>query len=165
MPILEANSLEFLSRSPEQTRRVGMRLGAQLKAGDVICLEGDLGAGKTTFVQGLASGWGSTDPISSPTYVLVNQYRRTDEELFAHLDAYRLQNAFEADVLDLDNLIAKGPLVVEWAKRIVEVLPEENLYIKMKWIDEEYRQMHFNANGEYYQDLMEGFQNSMLGGS
>ena len=142
-----------------------MRLGAQLKAGDIICLDGDLGAGKTTFVQGLASGWGSTDPISSPTYVLVNRYRRTDEERFAHLDAYRLQNASEAEALDLDELIAAGPLVVEWAPRIIEVLPTENLIIKMSWIEEEYRQMYFKANGEYYQDLLTSFQQSMLGGS
>ncbi|MBT3240081.1 MAG: tRNA (adenosine(37)-N6)-threonylcarbamoyltransferase complex ATPase subunit type 1 TsaE [Chloroflexi bacterium] len=165
MPILESNSYEFISRSPEQTRRVGMRLGAELKSGDIICLEGDLGAGKTTLVQGLASGWGSTDPISSPTYVLVNQYRRIDDERFAHLDAYRLQNAMDADALDLEELIANGPLVVEWAPRIIEVLPEENLNIKMTWVEEEHRQMYFKANGDYYQKLLEDFKKSMLGGS
>ncbi len=165
MPILESNSYEFISRSPEQTRRVGMRLGAELKTGDIICLEGDLGAGKTTLVQGLASGWGSTDPISSPTYVLVNQYRRIDGERFAHLDAYRLQSAMDADALDLEELIANGPLVVEWAPRIIEVLPAENLNIKMSWVGEEHRQMHFKANGEYYQKLLEDFQKSMLGGN
>lgn len=142
-----------------------MRLGAQLKAGDIICLDGDLGAGKTTFVQGLASGWGSTDPVSSPTYVLVNQYRRTDDERFAHLDAYRLQNANEAEALDLDDLIDTGPLVVEWAPRILEVLPAENLIIKMSWIEEEHRQMYFKANGDYYQDLLTIFQQNMFGGS
>lgn len=86
MPILDPNSLEFFSRSAEQTRRVGMRLGALLQKGDVIALVGDLGAGKTTFVQGVAVGWGSTDAVSSPTYVLVNVYRRTDGTQFAHLD-------------------------------------------------------------------------------
>jgi len=75
MPILDPNSMEFISRSAEQTRRVGMRLGTLLQTGDVICLIGDLGSGKTTFVQGLASGWGSLDPVSSPTFVLVNVYR------------------------------------------------------------------------------------------
>jgi tRNA threonylcarbamoyladenosine biosynthesis protein TsaE len=69
MPILNANTLEFVSRSPEQTRRLGMRLGALMQAGDVICLSGDLGSGKTTLVQGIARGWGSLDPVSSPTFV------------------------------------------------------------------------------------------------
>ena len=59
MPILDLHSLDFFSRSPEQTRRIGIRLGGALQAGDVICLQGNLGAGKTTFVQGVAQGWGS----------------------------------------------------------------------------------------------------------
>ena len=64
MPILDSHTIEFFSRSPEQTRRIGMRLGAEIKAGDVICLQGDLGAGKTTFVQGLVL---SLIHISEPT--------------------------------------------------------------------------------------------------
>ena len=89
-PILDRHSLEIISRSAEQTRRVGMRLGALLKPGDVICLVGDLGSGKTTLVQGLAAGWGSLDPVSSPTFVIVNLYRRMDQSQLFHLDAYRL---------------------------------------------------------------------------
>jgi len=84
MPILEANAFEFFSRSADQTRRVGMRLGSVLQPGDVVCLDGDLGAGKTTFVQGIAAGWGAVDPVSSPTFVLVNVYRRSDDERLAY---------------------------------------------------------------------------------
>ena len=69
MPILDRNSLEFISRSPEQTRRAGMRLGAMLRPGDVISLVGDLGSGKTVLVQGLANGWGSFT-IQSPVRLL-----------------------------------------------------------------------------------------------
>ncbi len=75
-PILDPHSCELISLSPEQTRRVGMRLGALLQVGDVLALSGDLGAGKTTLMQGIASGWGSLDAVSSPTFVLVNVYRR-----------------------------------------------------------------------------------------
>jgi tRNA threonylcarbamoyladenosine biosynthesis protein TsaE len=75
MPILAPHALEFFSHSPEQTRRVGIRLGALLQSGMVICLEGDLGSGKTTLVQGIAQGWGSSDQVSSPTYVILNEYR------------------------------------------------------------------------------------------
>ena len=78
MPILDPHSLEFISRSAEQTRRVGMRLGGMVGSGDVICLVGDLGSGKTTFIQGFAAGWGSLDPVTSPTFVLVNLYRRPE---------------------------------------------------------------------------------------
>ena len=87
MPILDAHMLEFFSRSPEQTRRIGLRLGSLLKPGDIICLQGDLGAGKTTFTQGLAQGWGSLDSVSSPTFILVNQYPVS----YTHLDVYKRQ--------------------------------------------------------------------------
>ena len=165
MPILEANAFDFISRSPDQTRRVGMRLGAILQRGDVICLDGELGAGKTTLVQGMASGWGSTDPVSSPTFVIVNLYRRTDNEKFAHLDAYRLEDTMDAEMLDLEELLANGPLVVEWAPRIQKTLPDENLSIQMAWADEEYRDMKFKANGEYYENMLTTLQDNILRGA
>ncbi len=165
MPILQANAFEFFSRSPEQSRRVGMRLGAILQRGDVICLNGDLGAGKTTLVQGVAAGWGSTDQVSSPTFVLVNLYRRADGEQFAHLDAYRLSGTTEAIDLDLDHLIDNGPLVVEWAPRIQPALSKNNLTIELEWVEEEHRQMRFIAHGDHYEDILTRFQESMFGGA
>jgi len=124
MPILDPNSLEFISRSAEQTRRLGMRIGALLQTGDVVCLIGELGSGKTTLVQGLASGWGSLDQATSPTFVLVNVYRRPDGQRLYHLDAYRLRGAREAEDLDLDAMLETSPLVIEWAERIQETLPQ-----------------------------------------
>jgi len=100
MPILDTHSLEFFSKSPEQTRRIGMRLGSALKKGDVLCLQGDLGAGKTTFVQGVAQGWGSIDSVSSPTFIIVNMYRRSDGAQLFHLDTYRLESEAEAIITD-----------------------------------------------------------------
>ena len=99
MPILNSHSLEIISRSTEQTRRVGMRLGALLKPGDMVALVGDLGSGKTTLVQGIAAGWGSLDTVSSPTFVIVNVYRHTGGLRLFHMDAYRLNGSTEA--LDL----------------------------------------------------------------
>ncbi|MDH5506068.1 MAG: tRNA (adenosine(37)-N6)-threonylcarbamoyltransferase complex ATPase subunit type 1 TsaE [Anaerolineae bacterium] len=163
MPILDPNSVEFLSRSAEQTRRVGMRLGAILQTGDVLCLEGDLGSGKTTLVQGIAAGWGSLDMVSSPTYVLVNIYRRTDDQQLAHLDAYRLESADQADALDLDALLQAGPLVVEWPQRIKNALPTEHIWVDLDWIDEEQRGMQFSAVGDRNKELLEKFQESMFG--
>ncbi len=165
MPILEANAFEFFSRSPEQTRRVGMRLGALLQRGDVILLDGDLGSGKTTLVQGVAAGWGSTDAVSSPTFVLVNLYRRPDTERLAHLDAYRLSGAAEAIDLDLDALLAGGPLVVEWAHKISASLPQDHLRIQLDYIQEEHRRMKFSASGNHYQDLQASLQENIYRGT
>src|SRR6266545_5006523 len=118
MPILDAHTMDFFSRGPEQTRRIGLRLGGALQVGDVICLQGDLGAGKTTFVQGVAQGWGSLDSVSSPTFILVNVYRRGDEARLFHMDSYRLDSTLEAEELDLDSMLAEGAMLIEWPERI-----------------------------------------------
>jgi len=154
MPVLDSNSLEFISRSAGQTRRLGMRFGTLLKTGDVICLAGELGSGKTTFVQGIASGWGSLDPVSSPSFVLVNVYRGGDGQRLYHLDAYRLENAGQAAELDVDIMLETGPLVVEWADRIRAALPAEHLWVSLRWIDENQRDMVFSARGMRYQGLL-----------
>jgi len=163
MPIIDKRSFEVISRSPDQTRRVGMRLGALLRPGDVIGLEGDLGAGKTTFVQGVAAGWGSLDAVSSPTFVLVKVYRRLDGESLYHLDAYRLSGPAEAIDLDIDAMLSKGPLAVEWADRVKEALPAENLWIKMHWIAEEQHDFMFTAHGEHYQTLLDDYKKEVYG--
>lgn len=164
MPILNADVFEFISRSPDQTRRIGMRLGDLLQPSDVICLNGNLGAGKTTLVQGIASGWGSTDSATSPTFVLVNTYRRADGAVLNHLDAYRLQDALEAEALDLDNLVEAGPLVVEWPERILAALPADNLWIVMDWVADEHRRMLFTPHGEAYARKLEQFKASTVKG-
>lgn len=163
MPILDPHSMEFISRSAEQTRRMGMRLGAMLRSGDIICLVGDLGSGKTTFVQGVASGWGSLDAVTSPSFVLVNIYRAANEQKFYHLDAYRLNDALEAEALDLDAMIESGPLVIEWAERIKDALPEECLWITLRWIDRGQRDMLISARGGRYQELLATMRRQVYG--
>jgi tRNA threonylcarbamoyladenosine biosynthesis protein TsaE len=163
MPILAPNTIEFFSRSAEQTRRVGMRIGAMLRQGDLVCLQGDLGAGKTTLVQGLAQGWGSTDAVSSPTFVLVNVYRKPEGALLFHLDTYRIDSTPEAEELDLDTMLAQGPLVIEWAERVQAILPGENFWIKLEYLDEEQRLMLVTANGKYYESLLLELRQGMFG--
>ena len=163
MAILDENTLDFISRSPEQSRRMGMRLGAMLNLGDIVCLQGDLGAGKTTFVQGLAQGWGSLDPVTSPTFIIVNMYRRADENQLFHLDTYRLESAPEAEMLDLDEMLATGPLVIEWAERIASVLPKDRLWINLEYIAEEQRRLQFTAQGAHYQNMIEKIRKSAFG--
>ena len=162
-PILDRNSLEIISRNAEQTRRVGMRLGALLAPGDVVCLIGDLGSGKTTFVQGLAAGWGSLDPVSSPTFVIINVYRRLDQRKLFHLDAYRLSGPAEAVDLDLDILFETGTMVIEWADIIAEALPDARLWINLRYVDENQRDLIFTAREPHYQQLLAKFRSQVYG--
>ncbi len=163
MPKLDSHTTEFFSRSPEQTRRIGARLGGEIKAGDVICLQGNLGAGKTTFMQGLAQGWESLDAVSSPTFILVNIYRRANVDRLFHLDAYRLESMAEAEELDLDSMMEEGALVVEWPERLGDLVPRERLWIHLEHRAEEQRQMRFNAFGKRYDDLLDGIRQSIFG--
>jgi tRNA threonylcarbamoyladenosine biosynthesis protein TsaE len=155
MPILDAHTLDLFSRSPDQTRRIGMRLGGALQAGDVICLQGDLGAGKTTFVQGIAEGWGSVDSVSSPTFIIVNQYRDVRERQLFHMDAYRLDSTPEAEELDLDAMISRGPLLIEWPERIDQLIPHEHLWVQLDYMNDDEREMKFKSHGKRYDDLLE----------
>ena len=164
MPTLDLHTIDVFSRSPDQTRRIGMRLGGALQAGDVICLQGDLGAGKTTFVQGIALGWGSQDSVSSPTFIIVNVYRRGDESRLFHMDAYRLDSAPEAEELDLDAMLSQGPLLIEWPERMDGLVPDERLWVNLEHVAEEERQMKFRASGSRYEELLEVIRHAVDGG-
>ena len=164
MPILDSHTIDFFSRSPEQTRSIGMRLGGALQAGDVVCLQGNLGAGKTTFVQGIAKGWGSLDSVSSPTFIIVNVYRRADQGQLFHMDAYRLDSTSEAEELDLDSMLSQGPLLIEWPERLNGLVPNERLWIQLEHIDEEEREMKFKSSGQRYDGLLEIIRHAAYGG-
>jgi tRNA threonylcarbamoyladenosine biosynthesis protein TsaE len=155
--------MEFISRSAEQTRRAGMHLGALLKTGDVVGLIGELGTGKTTLVQGISVGWGSLDQVSSPTFVLVNVYRHLDGRRLFHLDAYRLSGPADAIDLDLDAYLERGPLVIEWADRIQEALPNERLCVNLHWVDEYQRDLLIQAQGWRYQEMLTNFRGQVFG--
>jgi tRNA threonylcarbamoyladenosine biosynthesis protein TsaE len=163
MPILDAHAFEFFSKSPEQTRRIGMRLGALLQPGDLICLQGDLGAGKTTLVQGVAQGWGALDEVSSPTFVLVNTYRRADAGQLFHFDAYRIEGLAEAEELDLDNLLIQGPLFVEWPERVEAILPRERLWAFLEYESDEHRSLRFLARGSRYESMLDELRHKVYG--
>lgn len=164
MPILDPNDLEFLSHSPDQSRRIGVRLGELLKPGDVLCLAGDLGSGKTTLAQGIARGWGCIDPVTSPTFVLINEYRRPDSTRLYHLDAFRLSGSEEARGLDLATLFAaEGPLLIEWPERVADVLPGERMWIHLRWVDDSLRRIRFEVMGGRYERLLREFRKAAFG--
>lgn len=164
MPILAEGTLEFLSRSPEQTLRVGVRLGELLMPGDVVCMAGDLGSGKTTMAKGIARGWGSLDPVTSPSFVILNEYRRADSARLYHLDAFRLrgsQEIFELGFLEL--LEDGGPLLIEWPERVAEAIPPERLWVNLHWADESQRGLRFDAVGPRYERLLRDFRKVVVG--
>lgn len=163
MPILDDRNFEFFSHSPDQTRRLGIHLGGYLVPGDVICLEGDLGSGKTTLVQGIGQGWGTLDPVTSPTYVIVNEYRRPGDERLFHLDAYRLESALDAESLDLDRMLTQGPMVIEWADRIKDALPNEHLWIRLSYSALEQRIMMLISQGKRYESMIENLRRKIYG--
>jgi tRNA threonylcarbamoyladenosine biosynthesis protein TsaE len=108
---------ELITNSPAETEAEGERLGSQLKPGDLLLLAGPLGAGKTTFVRGLARGAGSDAHVASPTFQLVRVY--PGRVLLAHVDLYRVKVASELLDLGLDELLDEGAVVVEWGDRLV----------------------------------------------
>lgn len=165
MPILDERSLDFVSHSPEQTRRLGVRLGELLKPGDLILLDGDLGAGKTTFAQGVARGWGSLDPVTSPTFVLINEYRRADQARLFHFDAFRLDGPDEAAALGLQEILdSDGPVLIEWPARVRSILPSESLWVRLRWVDESRRALQLEAHGPRGEALLRAFRKAAFGG-
>lgn len=111
----------FLSAGAEETLALGVKYAKMLKKGDVVLLEGEMGAGKTVFCKGIAKGLGISDEILSPTYAYMNEY---DGKLY-HFDCYRLKCGAQAEALGLcDYFYADGICVVEWAQNIADVLPD-----------------------------------------
>ncbi|MCK5646380.1 MAG: tRNA (adenosine(37)-N6)-threonylcarbamoyltransferase complex ATPase subunit type 1 TsaE [Anaerolineales bacterium] len=165
MPIIAEGSLDFLSHSPEQTLRIGIRLGELIQPGDVICMAGDLGTGKTTIARGIARGWGSLDLVTSPTFVLINEYRRADAMRLYHFDAFRLSGSVEAiDIGLLELFEDRVSILVEWPERVAEVIPDERLWISLRWVDESRRGLHFDALGPRYERLLKDFRKVVFGG-
>ena len=124
--------------SIDETWALARRLAAELKPGDVICLEGDLGAGKTTFVQGLAAALGVSGRVTSPTFCLVQEHKSAAGRLLVHMDLYRL--ATEDDVLAIgwEDYLARGAvLAVEWPERAGGLVPKNAIRVSFVRLDDE----------------------------
>ncbi len=166
MPILSPDTLEFISRSPEQTRRVGARLGMFLTGGEVVALEGELGTGKTVLAQGIGIGWGVTTQLLSPTFILIRRHtRHQDNRLFYHIDLYRITSIQEAIDLGLEELLEDpgAVCVVEWAERATEIFPEEAMWVSLRWMDDYRRSLTFRANGDRHRDILEKLRKELAG--
>lgn len=135
------------TRSEDETIRLAEKLASLLKPGDVITLEGDLGAGKTTFTKGIARGLGVKRVVNSPTFTIVKEY--TGELPLYHMDVYRLEDSDE-DIGFSDYFDGDGISVVEWAQYIKDYLPGEYLNINISYIDEHKRLIKFQPKGVHF---------------
>ena len=112
---------------PKETYDLGVKMGEQAQAGQVICLNGDLGVGKTVFTQGFAAGLGITEPVNSPTFTIVQQYEDGRLPLY-HFDVYRIGDISEMDEIGYEDCFyGQGVTLIEWSELIREILPEHFL--------------------------------------
>ena len=128
----------FITKSPNETVRLGEEYAKSLTSGSIVLLKGDLGAGKTAFTKGIALGLGVTDEILSPTYAYMNDYNG----VLYHYDCYRLSSGEEAEALGLtDYFYANGVCVIEWAENIIDVIPEKAVTVTIEKISKNKRKI------------------------
>lgn len=156
MSTLDPGAIEITSRSPDQTAQLGERLGRLLHGGEVICLAGQLGAGKTVFAQGIGRGWGAADELTSPTFTLIHELHRSiDRSKLYHIDLYRLEKESEAWLLGLIDLMdERASVLIEWPERARSILPPDRLWIAFETVDETQRRITFSATDPVNQSLL-----------
>ena len=142
------------SRGPGETRRLGVRLGRLLRPGDTVLLSGDLGSGKTMFVQGIARGMGFEGSVSSKSFVLMGEYQGRECKLY-HADLYRLEAPEQAEELAVDECGADGVLVAEWPERAPQVFSPDRLLVRFDVTGERTRTLILEAEGERSRELLE----------
>lgn len=150
--------MTFEINSVEETTALGIQLGKLVNSGDIICLTGDLGTGKTHITKGIAKGLGITDNITSPTFTIVNEYE-TGRLKLNHFDVYRVSDPDEIYAIGFDDYIFSDAVcVIEWANYIEEILPEELLHILIEKDlskGEDYRKITLTPYGEKYNYIKE----------
>lgn len=131
--------MKIITKSVQETRKYGQKLAQKVKNGGVVALYGDLGAGKTTLVQGIAQGLGIKQRIISPTFIIVRQYDR-----FWHVDLYRLGSFEEAEAVGIEEIIKdkQNIVVIEWPEKAEKILPEHYIELRLKAISEEEREIN-----------------------
>lgn len=157
--------LTVISRSEAQTESIGSALGRRAQPGDVVALVGDLGAGKTCLTRGMARGLGISEPVTSPTFILVAEYATQRGFPLYHADCYRLGSApTEAQDIGLDELMREdGLCVIEWADRIYSLLPADRLLVTLTATGTDERELVFHASGVRAVDLLQEVHNQAPG--
>ena len=143
---------EFFSNSPNSTLSLGKRIGLLLPLGSIIALTGELGCGKTLLTRGICDGLGvPSRQVNSPTFVLVNEYRGRLPVF--HIDLYRLggvDDSFEIGIMDYFSRAALGVMIIEWAEKIIPLLPDDLLYINLEILSSQRRRIAFSTAGKRF---------------
>jgi tRNA threonylcarbamoyladenosine biosynthesis protein TsaE len=148
--------IELETTNPEATRTFGTRLGELLKAGDIILLDGTLGAGKTHLAQGIARGLGISGAVRSPTFTLINEYTEGRIPLY-HIDLYRTEGNADLATIGLEEYLeGDGVVVIEWSAKGAAWLPTDALYITITPLNDTRRHFRFEAEGERAHTLLTG---------
>lgn len=155
------NMLKITTKSPEETREVGFKLGGLLKQGDIVCLTGDLGAGKTTLTQAIAKGLDVDDYVTSPTFTIINEY--SGRHPVYHFDVYRIEDVDEMYDLGYEEyFFSEGVAIIEWANIIEDILPEERLNINIKrGTEKDLREISIYGNGKRYEEIIKNLKLEM----
>lgn len=161
------HDLDFISHSPTQTERIGARLGHLLRTGDLVLLSGQLGAGKTHLIKGIARGLGYDGLVTSPTFVLINEYRADAAHgrlPIYHVDLYRVRDVTELTTIGLDELwLSEGICLIEWPERAATAMPAEHLHIVLSHVSETKRQIRLTPCGMRYRELLLRFKEETFG--
>jgi tRNA threonylcarbamoyladenosine biosynthesis protein TsaE len=161
----EIEQVVFQTKSSVETIRIGKNIGSRLLPGDVVALVGELGAGKTQFIKGMAMGVGVGKPtyISSPSFTLINEY--PGKIPFYHIDLFRLEWEKEAEELGLEDYFqGEGVTAIEWADKIPSFLPKEMLFIHIVYTGTNTRSLEIIGKGKRYLRIVEGLKDSRVQG-
>lgn len=149
--------MEFIVDTADSTMKLGKKLGELVQSGDIICITGDLGAGKTHFTKGVAEGLGINEPITSPTFTIVNEYEGRLK--LYHFDVYRVCDPDEIEAIGFDEYIFSDAVsIIEWSNFIEELIPEEHIWIDIKKVPEQgidFRKISINYYGDRYNYMKE----------
>ena len=133
----------MITKSAEETKKLAAKIAQEVKGGQVLALSGDLGGGKTTFIQGLAKGLGVKPKITSPTFVLLKNYQTAKGFGLVHIDLYRLEKIKEIESMGIADYLSKKDflVVIEWAEKIKKFLPKDTIWIRFDFIDKNSRKI------------------------
>jgi len=141
--------IRIITHSPEETIKTAEKLGAFIKAGDMIAYKGGLGAGKTTFTRGIAVGMGLGDNVTSPTFALVNEYRGENITLY-HFDMYRIESEDDLESTGFyDYPFEENAAAIEWSENIAQFLPKDTIYITINALGEQEREIIIEDGGRF----------------
>jgi tRNA threonylcarbamoyladenosine biosynthesis protein TsaE len=158
---VDAEGFTFVSHSPVETQRLGSVLGRLLDGDELVCLEGELGTGKTTLIQAVGRAQGVAAPITSPTFTLVNEYQGQKGKIY-HVDLYRLSSPQEIVQAGIDSYFyGDGICLLEWAEKAHAILPVQLLYLTLVHAGDDRRCVTVKSKGDPYRLLLEGLRREL----